>query len=196
MKKLLLLIAVILIAMPTEAGKKEMLQMLKITLHEIEIEDGEVKEKLIFTNIGKKNYSDIIEIWICGDKAKAIFSGREKEFFVIDNNLSINLSHYGLRLQPSENFTISLEYKYKGDFIKKIYYRTDKMKIKVITDKFIRGNIPLEYKDGFYYAEFKPNDDIKIEFYKEKKEDKLPYLMGAIAIFLGIIIILLAIRKR
>ncbi|KAA0013441.1 MAG: hypothetical protein FE041_02720 [Thermoplasmata archaeon] len=200
MKKLVLLIAIIMIATACHAGEKEKKQQetLEVNFHKVEIKEQYVKEEMVIKNNGKKNYDGNITIWTNSPKVNVLFDGYNEEYNILNNTASINLKKYGIEIPPLSNISIRIQYEIKGKFEKKIIHRTKEMEIIIRTDKFVRGrNISLEYKNDFYYSSFTPKigEIISIEFMEEKENDIIPFIMGLIAIFLGAIIIFLAARR-
>lgn len=196
MKKLLAIAFIILLPFCQAGGTKEKMENLHIISDEILIEDNVVKEKIVFLNTGKSNYSEEIYVWCCGKYGNFSFNEIKGIFRVENNNFTLNLSEYGFSLAHNQNFTINLTYNINKKFEKKVIYSTDEIKIKVIGKKILKGNITLENKGGYYYSEINPklNDYIWIEFAGESKNN-LSFIAGVIAIVMGIIIFIVGLRK-
>ncbi len=200
MKKTALLIALLFVSVSLADEKdKDIPEAIKISLHSIEIGEWYVKEEIVVENTGKKDYDGNISIWLNAPKADVWIGSKVKEYNVIDNIISVNLKDYGVNISSKHNRSIVVHYELKDKFEKKIIYSTDKMELTVKTSRYVRGSIPLEYKNNAYHASFKPEigDIITIEIQREEKESNLfSLIVGLIAIFLGAVIVFLAARRR
>ncbi len=199
MKKYIALILLITLIPISQSGEeKRKIEAIKIPFHSIEIDGEIVREKILFENIINRYYNDSLYFWVCVEKVEIKIGHFSLILYAENNTISLNLSQQGFYISPKGNISINLEYKIKNKFEKKIVYDTKELEIKIKTDKFLRGNIPLKYENGTYFSLFDPKigEYIVIEFEKEKEENILPFVMGIISIFLGIFIIFLAVRKR
>ena len=197
MKRLLILLILLLPFCQSGEEKKD-IEVIKIPLHIIEIKNDMVTEKIIFENIANHPYNNTLNIWLNTEEAKIKMDGVTDNFFLENNTISLNLSVYDFAIPPKGNISMDIEYEIKNKFERKIIYDTDKIEIKIQTNKFVRGNIPLKYENGIYFSSFDPKigEKIIIEFEEKEGQNILVFLMGIISIILGIFIILLAIRKR
>ncbi len=197
MKRLLILLILLLPFCQSGEEKKD-IEVIKIPLHIIEIKNDMVTEKIIFENIANHPYNNTLNIWLNTEEAKIKMDGVTDNFFLENNTILLNLSVYDFAIPPKGNISMDIEYEIKNKFERKIIYDTDKIEIKIQTNKFVRGNIPLKYENGIYFSSFDPKigEKIIIEFEEKEGQNILVFLMGIISIILGIFIILLAIRKR
>lgn len=197
MKRLLILLILLLPFCQSGEEKKD-IEVIKIPLHIIEIKNDMVTEKIIFENIANQPYNNTLNIWLNTEEAKIKMDGVTDNFFLENNTILLNLSVYDFAIPPKGNISMDIEYEIKNKFERKIIYDTDKIEIKIQTNKFVRGNIPLKYENGIYFSSFDPKigEKIIIEFEEKEGQNILVFLMGIISIILGIFIILLAIRKR
>lgn len=197
MKRLLILLILLLPFCQSGEEKKD-IEVIKIPLHIIEIKNDMVTEKIIFENIANHPYNNTLNIWLNTEEAKIKMDGVTDNFFLENNTILLNLSVYDFAIPPKGNISMDIEYEIKNKFERKIIYDTDKIEIKIQTNKFVRGNIPLKYENGIYFSSFDPKigEKIIIEFEEREGQNILVFLMGIISIILGIFIILLAIRKR
>lgn len=197
MKRLLILLILLLPFCQSGEEKKD-IEVIKIPLHIIEIKNDMVTEKIIFENIANQPYNNTLNIWLNTEEAKIKMDGVTDNFFLENNTILLNLSVYDFAIPPKGNISMDIEYEIKNKFERKIIYDTDKIEIKIQTNKFVRGNIPLKYENGIYFSSFDPKigEKIIIEFEEREGQNILVFLMGIISIILGIFIILLAIRKR
>lgn len=187
---MLLIILLATICMADEVKKE--IEVLKVDKHEINIEGRHVTEIISIRNIAKYNFNNSFHIWICSKEAK-IYTNESAYYFnnIKNGNISLNIS-----IPPEKNVTLRIEYDIGNKFEKKIFYSTENMEIRIKTDRKIRGNIELEYRNGAYYYSFEPKkgDYIVIEF--EEKSNHVLTIAGIIAIALGIAFVFAALRRK
>jgi len=179
------------------ADEKEV-ENIAIANDEIIINGGEVFEEINFKNIGKKNYTENLTIWTCSTNIEVSIGGKRINYEVKNNSIEIYLNDFDTVLMAGKNLTVRLHYFMDKKFEKKIIYQTDEIEIKIISDEFLRGNIPLKYENSTYYCFYKPkiNEYLIIEFH-ENEGNINPFFIsiGIFAIFLGLLIIYLIFRK-
>lgn len=179
------------------ADEKEV-ENIAIANDEIIIKGGEVFEEITFKNIGKKNYTENLTIWTCSTNIEVSIGGKRINYEVKNNSIEIYLNDFDIVLIAGKNLTVRLHYFMDKKFEKKIIYQTDEIEIKIISDEFLRGNIPLKYENSTYYCLYKPkiNEYLIIEFH-ENEGNINPFFIsiGIFAIFLGLLIIYLIFRK-
>ncbi|MCD6512627.1 MAG: hypothetical protein J7K61_03400 [Thermoplasmata archaeon] len=199
---LAILFAMVMISITSSAWEKDKdVQALKEEYHYIKISGANVFENIKFYNILNKEYDGVIKFWICSHQCSIEINGIKYIKNSNDNIVQFNLSEYGYAIGAKDEMNINVSYKFSGKFEKEIIYPVDEMRIEVYGNEFARGNIPLEFSNGVYTAEFKPlkGDSIWIEFTEEKEEsgystDNL--IFGFTAIFAGLVLLLFVMIKR
>ncbi|MEM2934939.1 MAG: hypothetical protein QXF32_01055 [Candidatus Thermoplasmatota archaeon] len=196
MKKIICLLCIIFISVSL-ADEKEV-ENIVMGREEIIINGGEVFEEINFKNIGKKNYTENLTVWTCSTNIEISIGGKRINYEVKNNSIEIYLKEFDAILMAGKNLTVRLHYFIDKKFEKKIIYQTDEIEIKIFSDDFLRGNIPLKYENSTYYCLYKPkiNEYLLIEFHEnEKNINPFFILVGIFAIFLGLLIIYLIFRK-
>ncbi len=179
------------------ADEKEV-ENIGIIKEEILIKGIDVFEDINFKNIGKKNYTENIIMWVCSSDADVSIEGKRIKYEAKDNIINISLKDFDIILLPGKNLTVRLHYLLDKKFEKKVIYTTDQIEIKIISDRFVRANIPIRYDNNTYYSSYKPKIDeyLLIEFQEnEKNIDPIFISIGIFAIFLGLLIIYLIFRR-
>ncbi|MBC7081276.1 MAG: hypothetical protein H5T44_03420 [Thermoplasmatales archaeon] len=196
MKKIICFLFIMLISI-TLADEKEV-ENIGIANEEILIKGKDVFEDINFKNIGKKIYTENIKIWICSIDAEVSIEGKRFKYEAGNNTIDICLKDFDIVLLPGKNLIVRLHYLIDKKFEKKIIYPTDQIEIKIITDSFLRANIPIKYENNTYYSSYKPkiNEFLLVEFQEnEKSIDPIFISIGIFAIFLGLLIIYLIFRR-
>ncbi|MEM1513685.1 MAG: hypothetical protein QXW78_00670 [Candidatus Thermoplasmatota archaeon] len=196
MKKIICLLCVIFVSISL-ADEKE-IENIVIGKDEILIKEREVFEKINFKNIGKKDYKENLTIWAFSTNIEVSIEEKRINYEVKNNSIEISLKDFDATLAAGKNLTVILHYFINKKFEKKIIYPTDEIELKIISDDFLRGNIPLKYENSTYYCLYKPklNDSLLIEFQEiEKNINPFFISIGIFAIFLGLVIIYLIFKR-
>jgi len=177
------------------ADEKE-IENLCISKEEILIKGRDVFEDINFKNAGKKNFTENITIWVCSSSIEVSIGGNRINYKAKNNLINLSLKDFKISLPPGKNLTIRLHYLIDKKFEKKILYTTEELEIKILSDEFLRANIPIKYENKTYYSSYKPKVGEYIIIEKNAKSiDPIFLSIGIFAIFLGLLIIYAIFRR-
>ena len=173
----------------------------KIEREEISISGGEVTEKIFFAStLG--SYNGTINIWAPSD-CKIECRGSSIDGNAHDGMVDINLGANGLEIPSRGTLLLNISYTLKNNFEYTILYPTDLMEITIKAADYPRGNIPLKYGGNSIYTSnltaLEKDTQIWIEFIEQQSSENASsiYIMaGVVAIFLAVILIAFAVRRR